>query len=597
MSKTNSKDGETKWNTVSGTGVAVGAGHDNTTVMPDEDTVMPDVSSDNTGTVIDAGSPEPAEKQEPADKEGTHEVAALFPAEGNYQYIRTIGKGGQGSVCLVFDKRLACQVAVKILPASLVENNLQLEMLRNEILIPRKIRHAGIAAIYDLYEIGKDNLGISMEYIEGSSLRDWVDNQGSDRWHSAGECIRILRNLAESLSKAHENKVVHRDLKPQNVMLRDDDVNKPVLLDFGIAVASENRSVTHRVGTFSYMAPEQYENPAAVDCRADLFAFGIIAYEMFTGQLPPCSLRYVRQTSKVPRINVGEITPIYHFNPRVPLQLDSLIRKLLSYNPEDRLSSAVELYENIRGIEVLPEEASIENACKQEAAPSGLEFAVIPEGFFYIGSHAADAPAWEKPRRRLLLSSYKMSVTTVTNSIYKRFLEHTGLPHPPWLDDETFGRNDHPVVGVTWEEARLCAVWLGGRLPTEAQWEKAAKSDGLLVYPWGNDYRADAANIDFYYKTTTPAGSFPQGKSPYGCLDMAGNVREWCLDWYSPTAYSSLATNAKDAGGPANGVEKILRGGGFRSLRYEARCTFRGHAPAVAREPDIGFRVVIADPS
>lgn len=593
MSNKNPKDDETRWDTATIDKTTERTGTSESTFMPHETTQA--LSTFTVGTATNTGNADSAEKHKDAGKCETDECAGLFPVEGNYEYIRSIGKGGQGCVCLVFDKRLACQVAVKILPASLVENTQRLEMLRNEILIPRNIRHSGIAAIYDLYEISKDNLGISMEYIEGDSLRNWMEGKGKDRWHSAGDCITILRQLAESLAKAHDHKVVHRDLKPQNIMLRNDDVSKPVLLDFGIAVASEHRSESRRAGTFAYMAPEQYETPDTVDCRADLFSFGIIAYEMFTGKLPPCSLRLVRQTKKVPRINIGEITPVYHYNPRVPLQLDSLIRKLLSYSPEDRLTSAVELYDNICGIEVVPEDASIVNAGKLEISTSDLEWVAIAEGFFSLGSHSPDSPAWERPRRRILLSAFKISATTVTNAIYRRFLKHTGLQPPPWLDDETLGKDEHPVVGVTWKDATLCAAWLGGRLPTEAQWEKAAKGDALFTFPWGNDYRANAANIDFYYKTTTPVGSFPEGKSSYGCLDMAGNVREWCLDWYNPTAYSSIASNAKDVAGPKNGVEKVLRGGGFRSLRYEARCTFRGHAPESMREPDIGFRVVIVD--
>jgi serine/threonine-protein kinase len=532
------------------------------------------------------------------DKEGLDDAEAKAILGQRFRFVKSLGKGGQGSVYLVEDTTMGDLVAVKIFPPHFGRDRRYIEQIRNEVRIPRSLRHPLIAAIHDLVELENGRLGISMEYIEGCNLREWMNNEGADRWNRAGDYLVILRRLAQALQVAHEAKVVHRDIKPQNVMLRNGLFDRPVLLDFGLALPDESSPDGIVGGTCSYMAPEQYERPGEVDYRADLFALGVIAYQLYTGQLPPCSLKDVRKTRKAPNIPVRDIPSVCGFNPRVPAALDQIIKSLLSFVPGERPGSAAEVAARLEGVEIIAAmESPAASQAKQGDAPdAALRCVEAPAGDFHIGFAGTGAAECERPRKRIFLDGFKISVFTVTNAVYRRFVEATGHRMPRWADDGVFGRDDHPVVGVTWQEALECCKWLGGMLPTEAQWERAAKGLDGRLYPWGGVFETERANVDFYQNSTTPVGSFPKGISPCGCFDMAGNVREWCMDWYDAQAYKRMDDGCKNPmiTAAAVGREKVLRGGGFGSIRYEARCTFRGHLPPDAGEQDVGFRVVYA---
>lgn len=432
-----------------------------------------------------------------------------------------------------------------------------------------------------------------MEFICGTDLLSWIENEvNPDRFKAADDILKVLINLSEALAAAHENGVIHRDLKPSNVILKDGNPAQPVLLDFGLAFLTGEGSKQKAAGTFAYMAPEQVHDKAELDGKADLFALGIIAYKMFTGFLPPCSLKDLDKTRIVPSIPIRDIEPVFKYNPRVPASFDHLIRSLLAHDPSERFSGAAQLSKELRTIKLISPDDVVFKDNPVHDVISSIEFVEIPSGSFEIGSTEKSCSACEKPMRRVTLNTYEISLHPVTNAIYREFLKHSGFPKPPWLADTELGRDNCPVVGVTWDEAMACAQWLNGSLATEAQWEKAAKGTDRRVYPWGNEYAAFKANVEGCQKTTTPVGAFKEGKSFYGVMDMAGNVREWCYDGYCAEAYMYLTSDQGDPKGPGKGTEKCLRGGGYRSLHYEARCSFRGHKDKNTREPDIGFRVV-----
>ena len=228
----------------------------------------------------------------------------------------------------------------------------------------------------------------------------------------------------------------------------------------------------------------------------------------------------------------------------------------------------------------------------------GIQWIDIPKGEFLMGDNFNDGEGAidEQPVHTVYLDAYKMSKYEVTFQQYDTFCESTGRNKP---NDNRFGRGDHPVIYVTWDDARAFCDWLSREtgknihLPTEAQWEKAARGTDRRKYPWGNTtLSCDLANYEPCVKHTMPVGSYPGGVSPYGVYDMAGNVYEWCYDWYDAGYYSISSKN--NPTGPSTGGVHVCRGGGYLSYAEKLRCCNRTSYPT-PNSPDIhvhlGFRI------
>jgi formylglycine-generating enzyme required for sulfatase activity len=221
--------------------------------------------------------------------------------------------------------------------------------------------------------------------------------------------------------------------------------------------------------------------------------------------------------------------------------------------------------------------------------PAG-EMILVPEGEFTMGDDRFDD---EKPQRRVFLDAYLIGKNPVTVGEFKGYCADQGIdfskfpgPHWGWLDN-------HPMVNVTWDQARAYCKWAGGDLPTEAQWEKAARGTDGREYPWGNEWddsRLQCSNTRFgEAKSTAAVGSYPSGASPYGCLDMAGNVWDWCLDWYQAD-YSGLSD--RNPTGPETGSRHVLRGGSWRSDDPDFfRSAYRFYSPPTNQYGYRGFRL------
>jgi len=219
----------------------------------------------------------------------------------------------------------------------------------------------------------------------------------------------------------------------------------------------------------------------------------------------------------------------------------------------------------------------------------GGEMVLIPAGEFLMGS-----PEGEQPQHTVFLDAFYIDKYEVTNAQYKQFMDATGYKAPRNWRHSTFNQPFQPVVGVDWHDALAYAEWDGKRLPTEAEWEKAARGTDGRIYPWGNEWNSDKCNSEGVvdgYKYTSPVGSFPDGASPYGVMDMVGNAREWCWDWYDENYYShSPLVNPQGPVEPK--VFHVLRSGAWDCPPDAQRCAYRyGAAPSPVNRT-IGFRCV-----
>jgi serine/threonine protein kinase/tetratricopeptide (TPR) repeat protein len=262
---------------------------------------------------------------------------------GRYQVIEELGQGGMGRIYKVHDTKLGEKIALKLLRPETVLDQKSLERFSNELKLARKIRHKNVCQMFDLGE-DRGTRYITMEYVRGEDLRQLIRKVG---WLSPGQAVGIARQVCDGLEEAHKLGVVHRDLKPQNVML-DEDGNARIM-DFGIARSLSGKSITGAgafIGTPEYMSPEQVEGKD-VDERSDIYSLGIILYEMVTGRRPfdgdtPLSIahKHKYEAPEDPR----------KVNPQVPDSLARIILKCLEKDKAARYESARALDADLAGI-------------------------------------------------------------------------------------------------------------------------------------------------------------------------------------------------------------------------------------------------------
>jgi len=240
----------------------------------------------------------------------------------------------------------------------------------------------------------------------------------------------------------------------------------------------------------------------------------------------------------------------------------------------------------------------------------GALMILIPGGEFTMGAEKSgkDSDSDEKPKKKVSLKPFYIYKYEVTNAQFNIFIQEAGYkPDGEWHLLYNNFSSSHPVTEISYRDAVAYTKWAGGRLPTEAEWEKAARGNDGRRYPWGDRWnpelcngremkkkRKDVAKLEkqggIWYGTL-PVGSFPGGESPYGVMDMAGNVSEWCIDWYDEDYYGKAPS--KNPTGPRKGEERVLRGGSFYDKSNQMRCASRDED-----DPDkwcnlYGFRVVI----
>ncbi len=397
---------------------------------------------------------------------------------------------------------------------------------------------------------------------------------------------------------------------------------------------------------FAFLAPEQKRLDSAhgVDAKADVYAFGILTYFLLTGEFPEGNFdlpSYHRSDltcdwdslieeclrtdpARRPELLIPILGGIHKIkaSPEVSVSKEKDAATCEKVPPE-QLQGVVKEPSQLRPVihtntleipQVDPDPAAIfqfELGVKQytpelrdtkNIKPLQTEMVVIRGGVFWRGSN--DGNRDEMPRHQVNLSSYAIDKHPVTNEQFVRFLDVMGGEKDNnhqdiiRLKDSRIkraagklsiesGYGKHPVVGVTWYGAVAYAKWVGKRLPTEAEWEVAARGDvEVALYPTGDDIEKTQAN--FFSSDTIAVMSYaPNG---YGLFDMAGNVYEWCHDWYGYNYYETSVQEPDAPAGPWQGVYRVLRGGCWKSLKEDLRCSRRHRNNPGTVNSTYGFR-------
>ncbi|NJP06949.1 MAG: SUMF1/EgtB/PvdO family nonheme iron enzyme [Chloroflexaceae bacterium] len=429
---------------------------------------------------------------------------------------------------------------------------------QSEFTALKNLRHNHLPRYYAVFE-AEGNGYLVMELIPGQSLADVLEHQLGQPLAEA-QVLGYAIQLCDVLTYLHQQTppILHRDIKPANIRLTPDGLVK--LVDFGLLKqGSEATHSSRRGGTPAYAPLEQWDGIAQhTGPRSDLYSLAASLYHLLTGQAPMSAATRIT-THRDP------LQPPHQHNPQISAHVSAVLMQALSIKADQRQASVAAFKQALlSGPETSPAPAikPIRPLTRLKTARSAQrpdwlpEMIDIPAGPFLMGSsnHDAMAEAHEHPQHRLTLPPYTIGKTPVTNSQFRPFVEGDGYTNPAywtgygwqwrqqqnrdrpfWWHDQQWNGADYPVVGITWYEAVAYCRWISAqtgreyRLPSETEWEKAARGDDGRIWPWGNRWDPNCCNSEEAGKErTTPVGSYPNGASPYGVLDMAGNVWEWC---------------------------------------------------------------------
>ena len=523
-----------------------------------------------------------------------------------YTIVARLGKGAMGTVYLATDKHIGQDVALKMLSSELALDAAMLERFKREAEALRQLKHPNIVGFLDAFEHGEHYV-IVMEYIPSGSLYDLI-RAGPLPIDRASQ---IALDLCDALIRAHRLNIVHRDIKPDNVMIDRDGT--PKLADFGVARLIEGTRMTHtgtKVGTPYYMAPEAWKGET-IDAQSDIWSLGVMIFEMLVGKVPfdgdsefavmtkicttpPPDLKKLRADVSpglvkiITRMLTREKDLRYQTVREVAVDLERGEPATTPFSPRSKTASKKKenkkpavLPKNIIGVTSLVilalglvvvymmysqgrfgEPSSTQFSATDTSIPAsptsalgigsttisekdGMVMVYVPAGEFTMGSENGEDV--EKPAHTVTLDAFWIDQTEVTNAMYAKCVSDGECDRPDstasYTQSDYFGNSEFdkfPVIHVSWDVANVYCSWAERRLPTDAEWEKAARGENARTYPWGNEPPNNSLlNYNNAVGDTTEVGKFPTGASPYDAYDMAGNVREWVSSLHQPYPYDA----------------------------------------------------------
>jgi formylglycine-generating enzyme required for sulfatase activity len=616
----------------------------------------------------------------------------------HYEVLQVLGRGGFGIVFRAFDEVLQRVVALKVMAPQLAATSPARKRFLREARSSAQVRHENVVQVYEVAEQPLPYL--AMEFIPGETLQQKLDRVGP---LDMPETLRIGRQIAEGLAAAHATDLIHRDIKPGNVLLEGGH-QKVKITDFGLARAADDASISQSgiiAGTPMYMAPEQAQGQT-LDQRADLFSLGSVLYQMVSGRPP---FRANTTVAVLKRVAEDQPRAIREIIPETPQWLCAIIAKLHAKDPDDRYQSAREVADVLADCEaqlkanarlkdytriprskpqrsgrrkwvavaaavllpvialVVTESAGVthlfrlspskkdaeqpgpaantsqgakeaqEASAKELGVPVetansiGMKLRFIPPGEFTMGSSKEEIDYWlkrggndwineklpsEGPQHEIEITRpFYMGQTAVTVGQFRQFVQATGYQtaagawhfgkfdaHKNWVNPGFAQTDDHPVVCVNWNDAVEFCNWLSKkeektyRLPTEAEWEYSCRAGSKGRWSFGDNERELLNYARFTSNSqghTWPVGGLKQ--NAWGLQDMHGNVFQWCQDFYDANYYQT--SPPQDPQGPADGGERVQRGGSWCMYAGLCRSAFRVRNTPGARCDDDGFRVVL----
>ncbi len=550
-------------------------------------------------------------------RQGAQLKAGDYLLHGRFLLLEEIGQGGFGQVWKAYDERDLAVVAVKVLHGQHTGDLSRRERFFRGARQMAQLAHRNVVRVIERECEDGEYLFFVMEYLGGGDFRCAV-REGR---LSQDERLRIVLEIGTALAFAHGRGVIHRDVKPHNIVLACDD--SPKLTDFDLVRAADTTGGTRTamLGTFLFAAPEAMADAKQAGEPADVYGLGMTAvFALYGADLSPDVLWEV--PALVAGLEVNErcrevllraVARKLEERWRTVDEFCGALSQALEPAPESvlqpRRSSPSQAAASVppptsgQALEPAPESA----LQPRRSSPSPAVTSVQSPARGQERTHAKDASVLvyvpgrefvlgeDNLEHRVSLSPYWIGKYPVTCEQYGRFVTATGHRKPQYWSEERCNDSRQPVVGVSWKDAKAYCSWAGLELPNETRWEAAARGTDGRRYPWGDDFIEICADFGKSYDSDgpDPVGSHPRGAGPYGTQDQAGGVWEWCTDVWNPDAYEGRDGDSDAMAQSGENAVRVVRGGSWADLSSLLAATVRDRLAAGGRDKVLGFRVLL----